>query len=172
MLHTTPRSDPPEAPTGVTDILAALANALREASDGSLLVDIADQASLKGGALCLSCDDVEFFLVPTDNGVAEATAYCIYGQCPAAQEPAVWRRLLELNLATARAGHAGFGVDGQTGEVVHAFTVRLDPSRAALLLGVIEGVARHARAWRRDFGLVAQPASPAAVRLMQDALLV
>lgn len=172
MLHPTPRSAAPIPPIAVTETLATLADALREASDGSLVVDIEDHASLQACALYLSCDDIEFFLVPTANGVAEATVYCIYGRCPPAQEIAVWRRLLEMNLAMARAGHAGFGLDGQTGEVVHAFTVRLDPSRAALLLGVIEGVARHARAWRRDHGLVSQPASPVPVGPMQGALLV
>jgi hypothetical protein len=136
-------------------LLQMLADDLGRTRDRSAIEFIDD-----GGAktLVLEADGVDFLLMQFADAQDDLVVYCVFGQVPAAEEAAVMRRILEVNLGLVRQRRAGFGLDVYTNELTYAFVV---PSTVAAtpLQATMTAIARQAHEWRKNHYLATRPAA-------------
>src|SRR5688572_21747559 len=137
-------------------LLQMLADDLSRTRGGRPAIEFIDDGGAK--TLALQTDGINFLLMQFADAPDDMTVYCVFGEVPAAEEAAVMRRILEVNLALVRQRRAGFGLDVYTNELTYAFVV---PSTvaAAPLQATMNDIARQAHEWRKNHYLATRPAA-------------
>ena len=85
-------------------------------------------------SVAFDVDDARFALVHEQSRPGTLAVFCDFGELSHDVEPAVFRRLLEINLALAACEIGVLGADAETGPLVFHFRLRLHGLTAAALL--------------------------------------
>ena len=102
-----------------------------------------------------------FLLVAVAGEDEHFMVYAEFGAVPPERALACLRRILEINLAQAAQGRAGFGLAGEGDHalLVYAMGASLAQTTASALLRALQHLAEQVKAWRRDHFL-GEPLTP------------
>lgn len=131
-------------PLPLQTLLDALAHLLDEAVEPT-------ETGPDGEAMAeLFVQDERFLLVHTDAQSDEFMVYAEFGEVPQDQALACLQRILEINLAQAGQGRAGFGLAPGGQRLVYAIGASLARTTPSALVRALVHMAEQIKAWRRD----------------------
>lgn len=93
-----------------------------------------------------------FLLLPEAGGGEGFMVYAEFGELPPDQTQACLQRILQINLAQAAEGRAGFGLagEGEGAVLVYAMGASQAQATPSALLRAMQHLAEQIKAWRSD----------------------
>ena len=99
--------------------------------------------------------DVRFSIAHVQDSETSAMflLQCFYGKIPQNKEEEVIAKLLELNFEISAGRAIAYGLDAETGEVVHSWCCTIEGMTGRMLYARMSTLADLAIAWREEFFL-------------------